>query len=115
ERSSQGLHPPRCLPFAQRRLGFQALKFLSGSFLGVVHFKDYSAPPPRAAITDAARGYPGHGGAPLKEVIRDLRTIGYRGFLSLELFNRDYWSQDPLQVARTGLEKMKATVRNSVS
>jgi len=31
--------------------------------------------------------------------------------LSLELFNRDYWSQDPLQVARTGLEKMRTLVR----
>jgi hypothetical protein len=27
--------------------------------------------------------------------------------LSLELFNREYWEQDPLQVAKTGLEKMK--------
>jgi sugar phosphate isomerase/epimerase len=51
----------------------------------------------------------------LKDILRDLRTIGYQGFLSLELFNRDYWSQDPLQVARTGVEKMKAAVRNSVS
>ena len=30
--------------------------------------------------------------------------------LSLELFNRQYWSQDPLTVARTGFEKMKALV-----
>jgi 2-keto-myo-inositol isomerase len=92
---------------------FHALKFLSGSFLGVVHFNDYSGTPPRAAITDAARVYPGDGVAPLKEIIRDLRAIGYRGFLSLELFNRDYWSQDPLQVARTGLEKMKAVMKSS--
>ncbi len=33
--------------------------------------------------------------------------------LSLELFNRKYWSEDPLQVARTGLEKMKAIVQAS--
>jgi len=94
---------------------FHGLKFLSGSFLGVVHCNDYPATPPRAAITDPARVYPGDGVAPLKDILRDLRSIGFRGFLSLELFNRDYWSQDPLQVARTGLEKMKAAARSSVS
>ena len=30
--------------------------------------------------------------------------------LSLELFNRDYWKQDPLEVAKTGLAKVKAAV-----
>jgi len=94
---------------------FHGLKFLSGSFLSMIHFNDYPATPPRAAITDAARVYPGDGVAPLKEILRDLRTIGYRGFLSLELFNRDYWSQDPLVVARTGLEKMKVAVKSSQS
>ena len=31
--------------------------------------------------------------------------------LSLELFNRKYWTQDPLTVARTGFEKMNALVK----
>jgi len=30
--------------------------------------------------------------------------------LSLELFNRDYWQQDALLVATTGLQKMKRLV-----
>jgi hypothetical protein len=34
--------------------------------------------------------------------------------LSLELFNRDYWKQDALEVARTGLQKMRAVVRGGV-
>ena len=33
-------------------------------------------------------------------LVRDLRRIGFRGVLSLELFNRDYWKQDPVAVAR---------------
>ena len=32
---------------------------------------------------------------------------------SLELFNETYWKQDALEVARTGLEKMRAVVRAS--
>lgn len=93
---------------------FSGLRFLSGSILPVIHFNDYPASPPRASITDAARVYPGDGVAPLKDILRDLRAIGFRGFFSLELFNRDYWKQDPLQVARTGLEKMKAAVKSSI-
>jgi sugar phosphate isomerase/epimerase len=90
------------------------LRLLSGSSMHVLHFNDYPAEPPRASITDASRVYPGDGVAPLKEIVRSLRDIGYRGVLSLELFNRDYWKQDALTVARTGLEKMRAVVRGSL-
>jgi 2-keto-myo-inositol isomerase len=58
--------------------------------------------------------YPGDGVAPLASMLRDLRRIGFRGVLSLELFNRDYWKQDALKVAQTGLDKMRAVVRASV-
>ena len=34
----------------------------------------------------------------LAEMLRDLRRIGFRGVLSLELFNREYWQQDALAV-----------------
>ena len=50
----------------------------------------------RAQISDANRIYPGDGVAPLKNVLRDLHALGFRGLLSLELFNRDYWKQDAL-------------------
>ena len=35
---------------------------------------------------------------------------GFRGFLSLELFNRGYWKRPPEEVAKTGLRKMKEAV-----
>ena len=69
----------------------------------------------RDQITDAHRVYPGDGVAPLRELLRDLRRSGFRGVLSLELFNRDYWQQDALTVARTGLDKMRAAVRSSLN
>jgi sugar phosphate isomerase/epimerase len=40
--------------------------------------------------------------------------MGYRGYLSLELFNREYWKQDAFQVAKTGLEKTRAAVRKAL-
>jgi sugar phosphate isomerase/epimerase len=93
--------------------GFTGLKLLGPQALQVIHMNDYPDSPPRAAITDAQRVYPGDGVAPLKEVLRLLRGIGFRGVLSLELFNRDYWKQDALTVARTGLEKMRTLARAS--
>ncbi len=90
------------------------LRLLNGAALHVLHFNDYPAEPPRTAITDAQRVYPGDGVAPLKSILRDLRAIGFRGVLSLELFNRDYWKQDAALVARTGLEKMRAVVQSSL-
>jgi hypothetical protein len=37
----------------------------------------------------------------------------YRVVLSLELFNRKYWSQDASEVARTGLAKMMLVVKEA--
>ena len=50
----------------------------------------------------------------IKELISDLHEMGGVKVLSLELFNRDYWQQDALKVAETGLRKMKDIV-NSVT
>ncbi len=94
--------------------GFATLKLLGGPAVQVFHVNDYPEKPARAEITDAHRVYPGDGVAPLKPMLRDLRALGRPVVLSLELFNRDYWKQDAAEVARTGLEKMKAAVRNSL-
>jgi sugar phosphate isomerase/epimerase len=94
---------------------FGSLRLLNGAAMHVLHFNDYPAKPPRASITDAQRVYPGDGVAPLKQIVRDLHHIGYRGVLSLELFNREYWKQNALTVARTGLEKMRAVVRAALA
>ena len=94
--------------------GFTGVNLLAGSAMHVLHINDYPADPPRATISDAQRIYPGDGVAPLKTLLRDLRRIGFRGTLSLELFNREYWKRDALAVARTGLEKMRAVVTSSL-
>jgi sugar phosphate isomerase/epimerase len=86
---------------------FAGLHLLAASAIGIFHVNDYPRID-RDKIVDADRVYPGDGIAPLKDVFATLRAMGYRGFVSLELFNREYWKQDPLTVAKTGLEKMKA-------
>lgn len=113
-------HPKACILLDVYHLykggtDVSSLRWLNGTTMSVLHFNDYPADPPRSQITDAQRIYPGDGVAPLKDILRTLRDVGFRGCLSLELFNRDYWKQDPLTVARTGLEKMKAAVRDALS
>jgi sugar phosphate isomerase/epimerase len=76
----------------------------------VFHINDYPADPPRASIGDADRVYPGDGIAPLATILSTLRATGFSGALSLELFNRDYWRDDALEVAKTGLAKMRRTL-----
>jgi sugar phosphate isomerase/epimerase len=91
--------------------GHGGLKLLSSAALPIIHMNDYPADLPRDKIKDEHRIYPGDGVAPLKAMLRDLRAIEFQGYLSLEVFNRGYWKEDALVVARTGLEKMRALGR----
>ena len=93
---------------------FAGLKLLSGSAVHVFHVNDYPADPPRETISDADRVFPGDGIAPLKSIFGTLVKNGFRGALSLELFNRGYWKRDALEVAQTGLKKTQAAVRASL-
>lgn len=88
---------------------FNGLRQLSGNGMHVFHMNDYPSAPPRESITDADRVFTGDGVAPLGQIMQTFREIGFRGVLSLELFNRSYWERDALEVAKTGLEKMKQT------
>jgi len=87
--------------------GFEGLKMINGSLIEIFHMNDYPASIPREEQSDADRVYPGDGSAPVKQILEDLRNMGGEKVLSLELFNRSYWEEDPLVVAKTGLSKMK--------
>jgi len=88
--------------------GFENLKMIDGNMIEVFHMNDYPGDIPREKMEDKDRIYPGDGVAPLKQIIADLQAMEGEKILSLELFNREYWKQDPLTVAKTGLAKMKA-------
>jgi sugar phosphate isomerase/epimerase len=108
--SSRGCVLPDIYHLYKGGSDFAGLPLLSPSAIGIFHVNDYPKIE-RDKITDADRVYPGDGVAPLKEVFATLRKMGYGGFVSLELFNRDYWKQDPNEVAKTGLAKMKAVAQ----
>jgi len=59
---------------------------------------------------DADRVWPGDGVAPWKQIGGILRACGLDPWLSVELFNKNYWTTNPLDTLRTGLAKMKAVL-----
>lgn len=90
--------------------GFNGLKMLDGKLIEIFHMNDFPSHKNREEQDDSDRVYPGDGSAPIYDIVRDLLNMGGMKVLSLELFNRSYWDKDPLQVAETGLRKMKAIV-----
>ncbi len=90
--------------------GFESLKMMDGRLVEIFHMNDYPSNIPREQLQDKDRIYPGDGVAPFKQILTDLKNMEGSRILSLELFNRDYWAQDPFLVAKTGLEKMKKVV-----
>lgn len=89
----------------------ESVSMIAGSAMHLIHMNDYPIDPPRETIKDSHRVMPGDGSAPLADILRRLKSGGFHGYLSLELFNGDLYTQDPLLVCRVGLEKMQAAVQ----
>lgn len=87
--------------------GMKSVRNVGKPLVEIFHINDYPKTPPRESITDADRVYAGDGIAPLKELLKDLKNPDRPVILSFEVFNKDYYAQDALLVAKTGLEKMK--------
>lgn len=86
----------------------ESISKLRGDQIAISHFNDSPGDPPREQQHDPNRVMPGDGIVDLKLYCDQLRAIGYDRYLSLELFRQDLWEQDPLEVAKLGLEKMRA-------
>jgi 2-keto-myo-inositol isomerase len=88
----------------------QGMRLLGPNAIQMLHMNDFPADPPREKIDDSYRVYPGDGAGPLIEILQTLHATGGQKVLSIEVFNKNYWSQDALTVAKTGLAKMKEVV-----
>lgn len=109
----QAEHPDACIvldPFHLYRggSGFGGVKLLKEVKISICHFNDSPASPPQFEQVDGDRVYPGDGILPLAQMLRDLVSIGYKGYLSVELFNPSYWQQDLREVARIAREKTES-------
>lgn len=71
------------------------------------HIDDAHPDKPSGTQTDPDRVMLGEGQIDLAAEMEILKEKGYDKWISLELFNAELWEQDPLEVAKIGLEKMR--------
>lgn len=90
------------------------LKYLNANSIGIVHVNDYPSLPTREEITDQDRLFPGDGIFHTEEFSKLLTQIGYNGYLSLELFTKNYRGKSALDVAAYGLKKIEGTYGQSI-
>ena len=89
------------------------LLLCTGRQLAVFHINDLPTEPSPLVQTDHDRVMLGEGFVDLPRVIENLRKIDAHCVLSLELFNKTLWTQDPTEVCRIGLDRMKRLVEES--
>jgi len=71
------------------------------------HIDDAAPGKPAGTQTDSDRVMVGDGPIDLAADFAMLRAKGWDGTVSLELFNRELWAQDPADVLRVGIERMR--------
>lgn len=71
------------------------------------HFDDAAREIPAGRQKDPDRVMPGEGAIDLRAEVQVLRENGYRGTVSLELFNPQLWREDPQDVLRIGLDRLR--------
>lgn len=88
------------------------IQLIPAERIAVYHFNDAPGDIPREEQKDGDRVMPGDGVLPLAEQLRIVKEKGYKGALSLELFNEKLWQADPLEVAKDGYRRMKEIVES---
>jgi sugar phosphate isomerase/epimerase len=90
----------------------ETLKLINPTSCEIIHVNDYPENLSRDVITDADRTYPGDGISPIREVLHTLQSPSRPLVISLEVFNKNYYSQKASEVTKTGLAKMKKVTQD---
>ncbi|MEZ4902695.1 MAG: sugar phosphate isomerase/epimerase family protein [Spirosomataceae bacterium] len=87
-----------------------SLKLVGKPGIEVFHINDYPANFPRESIVDADRIYPTDGVGEIGRILKIIKNPEQPIVLSLEVFNKTYYAQDALQVAKTGFAKVSKAI-----
>ena len=86
----------------------ESLQFVGKPLLDIFHVNDYPSDISPDKISEPDRVYVGDGVAPLKRILQLVKNPEKPLIISCEVFNKSYYQQDALVVAKTALQKMKA-------
>jgi 2-keto-myo-inositol isomerase len=78
----------------------------------IFHIND-SEELPLPSLTDAHRLLPGEGVIPLLDILANLRTIGFDGLCSIELFRPAYWDRAAGELARDARGKTASLLQQA--
>jgi sugar phosphate isomerase/epimerase len=87
----------------------ETLPLIGKPAMELIHINDYPSIK-RETITDADRVHPGDGIAPIKQILTSIKRTDKPLILSEEVFNKNYYNQDPLEVAKTAMAKIKKVI-----
>jgi sugar phosphate isomerase/epimerase len=87
----------------------ETLLLIGKPSMELIHINDYPSIN-RETITDADRVHPGDGIAPIKQILNNIKRSDKPLILSEEVFNKTYYAQDPLEVAKTAFAKIKKVI-----
>jgi 2-keto-myo-inositol isomerase len=88
---------------------FEDLGLLTAQNLAFVQLSDLAGVP-RELAADADRIMPGEGDFRLTPILDHLRTIGYDGWVSLELLNPTLWQVKATQVVELGMKALERLI-----
>ena len=63
---------------------------------------------PLGILDQCNRMMPGDGCMPIAEILDELKSIGYDGVVSVELFRPEYWEMEPAEVIQLAADKTRA-------
>lgn len=86
------------------------LKLVGKSAIEIFHINDYPANFPRETIVDADRVYPTDGVGEISRILKTIKNPNAPIVLSLEVFNKTYYAQDALKVAKAGFVKVNKAI-----
>ena len=92
---------------------FEDLALLTPANLAYVQLADLAGVA-RELASDADRVFPGEGDFHLAPILRQLRSIGYNGWVSLELLNPIVWQARAAQVIELGLTSLRRLLENKL-
>lgn len=93
--------------------GFEGLKLIKGESIAIFQFADAPDTKPPSELGDEDRVFPGDGILPLPGILKDLYDTGFKGCVSLELYNPEYHKRDLFDVAEMGLQKTLAVIQEA--
>jgi 2-keto-myo-inositol isomerase len=82
--------------------------------ISILHFHDVSSVYSRDQYKDRHRVMPGDGILDLQKFIRIAAEKGFKGDVSLGVYNHDNWTRCPFEVAKEGLLKMKQIIETEI-